>query len=226
MSTLQKILAILTLTQLSCQRQVLYVPDFSNYIHYDSREIKYSGSTIIPENVISYKFFNQSGQLIEQVGHEHRIRYFYDSVGELIEKYNCRMFNCDIGWRELIIYDDNKNVVGIYRTLDTVVDLDTVQYEQTKFYDERGKKSQELIDKGSSMQGEKYEIWRGYSYVDQYISKDYDMNNGDTTWIGNYNYDDKGNLININRILGKFKEETDFVYNKNGLLIKKTIESN
>jgi hypothetical protein len=226
MRTLHKILAILILIQFSCSRQVLFVPDFSEQINYDTREIKFSGSDMTPENAINYKFFNQSGQLIEQIGHEYRIKYFYDSIGDLIEKYNCRMYNCEIGWRDLMIYNDNKNLIGIYRTLDTAVDLDTAKFEQIKFYNESSKLYRELVDRGSNMQGDKYEIWRAYSYNDQLIDKEFDIKNGDTTWIGNYNYDDTGKLINITRILGKLKEVKNFVYNENGQLIKESIESN
>jgi YD repeat-containing protein len=226
MRTLHKILAFLILIQLSCSRQVLYVPDFSEYIDYETREVKYSGNEMTPENAINYKFFNQSGQLIEQIGREYRIKYFYDSLGVLIEKYNCRMYNCEIGWRDLMIYNENKNLIGIYRTLDTIVDLDTAKFEQIKFYNESGKKTRELVDRGSNMQGNKYEIWRTYSYNDELINKEFDIKNGDTTWIGNYNYDDKGQLINITRTLGKLKEEKIFVFNGHGQLIKESIESN
>jgi YD repeat-containing protein len=226
MRTLHKILAFLILIQFSCSRQVLYVPDFSEQIDYSTREIKYSGNDMIPENAINYKFFNQSGQLIEQIGHEYRIKYFYDSISDLIEKFNCRMYNCEIGWRDLMIYDNNKNLIGIYWTLETAVDLDTAKFEQSKFYNESGKLLRELIDRGSNMQGDKYEIWRDYSYNDQLISKEIDTENGDTTWIGNYNYDDIGRLINITRILGKLKEQTNFIYNERGQLIKESIESN
>ena len=226
MRTLHKILAFLILIQFSCSRQILFVPDFSEHIDYEAREIKYTGGDMTPENAINYKFFNHSGQLIEQVGHEYRIKYFYDSIGDLIEKYNCRMYNCEIGWRDLMIYDDDKKLIGIYRTIEKSVDLDTVKFEQIKFYNERAKLSKELIDRGSNMLGDKYEIWRSYSYDDKLISKEFDIKNGDTTWIGNYNYDDKGNLINITRILGKLKEETNYIYNEKGQLITESIESN
>lgn len=226
MRTLHIILAFLILIQFSCTRQNLYVPDFSEQIDYDTREIKYSGGDMKSENAINYKYFNQSGQIIEQIGHEYRVKYYYDSVGDLIEKYNCRMYNCEIGWRDIMIYDDNKNLLGTYRTLETAIDLDTVEFEQIKFYNEKGELSKELFDRGSNMQGDKYEIWKGYSYNDQLISKEFDIKNGDTTWIGNYNYDNKRQLINITRILGKLKEERNFNYNESGQLIKESIESN
>jgi len=136
------------------------------------------------------------------------------------------MYNCEIGWRDLMIYNDNKNLIGIYRTLETAVDLDTAKFEQIKFYNESGKIARELVDRGSNMQGDKYEIWRAYSYNDQLINKEFDIKNNDTTWIGNYTYDDTGKLVNITRILGKLKEEKKFVYNENGQLIKESIESN
>ena len=106
MKTQNKAVFIIFLSLFACQTQKSYVPNFSDYINYKSIVIQYSGETQIDENIMSYKYFNDKNQLIEQVGHEYRVKFIYDKKGKLKERYTCRMYNCEIGRREILFYDN------------------------------------------------------------------------------------------------------------------------
>jgi hypothetical protein len=217
---------IVVLILIGCSRQEIYVPDFSNTIDYHCREIKYMGTSKIKDNVVSYKYFNEKKQLIEQVGHEYRIKYKYNKQGELIEKFSCRMYNCEIGWREIMFYDNKRNYIGSFFTLDTLILFDTIKVVQIKYYDEHNNLIKELSDKGSDVNGNKYECWKNYQIENGKIIKEIETNNGNTTWIGSYKYDLKNNLVTINRIQEELYENELMEYNSKNQLTKKTIESN
>lgn len=94
----------------SCRTQTRYIPDFSDYIDYSSKVVQYFGDTLTESNIMLYKYFNSENQLIEIVGHENRTKLKYDKQGKLTDKFHCRMYNCEIGWREKLFYDNYLSV--------------------------------------------------------------------------------------------------------------------
>lgn len=217
---------IIVLILIGCNSQEIYVPDYSNTIDYHCRVIKYKGTSKNSNQIISYKYFNDKEQLIEQVEHENRIKYKYNKRGELIEKFTCGNYQCKNGWREIMFYDDNSNYIGSFITIDTLIVMDTIKFVQIKYYDEHNNLIKELSDKGSDVYGNKYECWKNYQIESGKISKEIETNNGNATWIGSYKYDLKNNLVTINRIQEELYENEIMEYNSKNQLTKKTIESN
>ena len=104
-----------------------------NEFHFDYFVSTYSGDTT-SKNLREIDFYDSTGLLLR-----HRetsggcTQLFYGPNGKLTEKRYSR--NCLGGWRELMIYDKKGNLLGTYTTKDTLVNLDTISYKQTFFYD-------------------------------------------------------------------------------------------
>jgi YD repeat-containing protein len=209
-----------------CQSNKDRVPDFSDNIDYQYSETKYMDNHNNEEHIVSIKYFNKQNQLIEQVGHEFRVKYTYDDKGNLTETFSCRMYNCDIGWRSILVYDSSGNHVGTYTTLDTLVNMDTVKVEQVKFYDNKKRLIKELADRGKDVNNDKFEYWKFYQYENERILSAIETRNGDTVWVGTYDYNKSGNLIRINRKNREKYKNEQFEYDKSNRLINWTIDSN
>ena len=226
MKTRHLISLAIYLTLYGCQSTKVYIPDFSDKIDFQYSETQYRDNPDKNENIISIKYFNKQNQLIEQIGHESRVKYTYDENGNLTETFSCRMYNCDIGWRSILVYDSSGNHIGTYMTLDTLINMDTVKVEQVKFYDNKKHLIKELADRGKDLNNNKFEYWKFYQYDNERVLSEIETRNGDTVWVGTYDYDNIGNLIRINRKnREKFKNE-QFEYDKSNRLIKWSIESN
>lgn len=209
-----------------CQSNKDRVPDFSDNIDYQYSETKYMDNHNNEEHIVSIKYFNKQNQLIEQVGHEFRVKYTYDDKGNLTETFSCRMYNCDIGWRSILVYDSSGNHVGTYTTLDTLVNMDTVKVEQVKFYDNKKRLIKELAERGKDLNNDKFEYWKFYQYENERILSAIETRNGDTVWVGTYDYNKSGNLIRINRKNREKYKNEQFEYDKSNRLINWTIDSN
>ena len=226
MKNINIILVVVGLIMISCQSNQVYVLDLSDNIEYNNIEIKYFKYDTLDKEPMLYKYFDIEGRLIEQVGNESRIKYKYDINGILVEKYNCRMYDCSVGRRELLFYDKNKNYIGSFFTLDTLVNLDTVKFEQIKYYDKKNNLIMELVDSGKDSKGKIFESWKNYIYSNEKIIKDIELKNNDTIWVGTYKYDNRGNLIEINKVRHELYENEKFEYNVNNQVIRKIIKAN
>lgn len=175
------------------------------------------------ENCKSAQFFF-NGKLIRRTAHEGGCEVFhYDSTGRIMEITWGR--NCEDGRRTIFIYDSQNNHIGYYSTMDSVVNLDTVEFEQIFFYDTYNRLIKERTDKRNDVNGVEFEIWKFYTYIDNLIHTETTLVNNDTLWVGKYSYDLNYNLTKIHRVrIGLFETEL-FKYNKNGLLIEKEIRS-
>ena len=208
----------------SCQSNKRYVPDFSNNIDYAHKVTTYSYSNGIKE-IFSYDFYDKKNNLIESVGFECRKKIIYDSIGKLQEKLICRMYNCEVGFREILIKDRLGNIIGLYNTREETLDIDTIHFKQTKFYNERSQLIKELIHSGNNFYGEYFEYWKYYAYENNHIISDIEICNNDTVWNGQYSYNDVGNLVSIIYTNKKGTIKTKkFEYNQLGKLIKETVE--
>jgi len=225
MSVTKIYLVLITLAIIGCTRDA-YIPDLSSTIDYNYRVTKYRGTNKAKENIVSYEYYNNNGLLTEQIGVEYRIKFIYNNQKELIEKYYCRYYNCEIGRREIFFYDDNRNYIGSFFTTDTIIKLDTINIDQIKLYNANNNLIKELLDKGTNIYGDKYEYWRSYKYNNGRIIEEIETNKEDTIWVGTYKYDSNNNLIEINRIQGELFEIETIEFNNRNKKIRKTIKSN
>jgi YD repeat-containing protein len=219
-----KLIAIIVLLTAEC-RSNIEIPDFSEQINYSYKSTVYIGN---PNNhdIFTFNYFDNQGHIIEQVGREYRVKFIYNEKGQLIEKYNCRMYNCEIGWRQILKYDSLGNYIGSAIPKDTLVILSNVNVEQVKFYDKNNHLIKELSDRGADINGNKYESWKYYTYENSRITNETELRNRDTVWTGKYNYDTNGNLISIKRQNGQKYENETFQYDQLKRVTKKSIENN
>jgi hypothetical protein len=222
---MNKIVIFIFIVAVACQASSQYIHDFSNEISYSYRVIQYADS-INNENIISYKYFNEKDQLIEEVEHEFRKKFKYDSEGKLTETFLCRMYNCKIGIRELIVYDEFDNIIGTQIKNDTSLIIDTTNFFQRKFYNKKNLLDKEISDVGTYSNGEKYYYWKYYVYDDTLLIEDIEKRNNDTIWVREYHYDSSGKLFSIIKKNNNDFENIYFEYNNDNLLTKKTIVSN
>jgi YD repeat-containing protein len=224
MRILLPIFTLLLFLCLSCGSRQLYVPDFSEEINYSYCETVYMGSTNDKNNIVDKKYYNNKKQLIEHIGHEFRSKYTYDTDGKLTEIWNCRMYNCETGYKEILKYDDNGNYLGtiiITSTHPNAEKLDTV-----KFYDKFNHCIKERTESRNDAYGDHYECWKYYTYENDRLIGDRESRYGGEIWTTKYSYDEKSNLIAIERTCNDKYENEIYEYNSKGLLIKETIDGN
>lgn len=196
---------------------------YNEFIEYDY-EIRSYYSSQTPKN-LRYIEYYLNDTLIRRIGRDGDCtRYFYNSVGRLTETRWGR--NCSYGRRNIMFYDSLGNNIGFYSTMDTIVDLDTVEIRQTHYYDNFNRLSREFIYDWNDTSGNQYEEWKSYKYEGQRVSSEITFVNLDTIWFGKYSYDSIGNLIEILRTRGDIWEKEVFKYDKNRFLIEKLISSN
>ena len=213
----KRIIATILLTgfTLGCR----YVPDLSEQIEYHYKVTIYSGK-IRNKDICVFEYYNEKEQLVESIGHEYRIKYIYNTKGQLIEKFNYR------GGREILIYDDKENYIKTYRIVGKYPDIDTIKSEQIKFYDENNRLIKEFIYRSTNNSGKLYEYWKYYLYENNKIVTEITTCTNDTVWVGGYSYDKMGNLIAIIRKNGQKQQKETFEYDQSNSLIKKKIEDN
>ena len=222
------ILFLILLFAFSCKNESLILN--TENIEYLNKSIKHDyriKQTFEKNNekrLSSIKYFSNN-KLIEQIGNEYRLQYFYDNKEKLIKIKNCRFNNCEIGFWEYLKYDQKGNLIGKFWNSQPNVNLDTVKIEQIKFYNSE-KLVKERIQKGKDVNQNEFEFWKIYVYKDNKIEKEIEIRNNDTIWVGKYLYDLKGRLIKIERKKeGKFFNEF-YEYDSFDNLIKKRLESN
>lgn len=164
-------------------------------------------------------FYNN--KLVEQVGDEYRLQYFYDTNDKLVKINNCRFNNCENGYWEFMKYDNKGNLIGSFLTSDSIVNLDTVKVEQVKFYDSDNNLVKELIRKGKKVNYDKFEVWRIYTYKNENIYNEFEIRNTDTIWKNRFFYDKKNRLTKIYRKHDSITFNETFEYNNLNNLIKK-----
>ena len=211
----------------ACNRQPeVRVPDLSDSIDYTCREIEYVSLDTMPKEISGYKYYNEQGQLIEQVGYERRTKFKYDSQGKLIEKQHCRIYNCKSVQREIFVYDENGNLMGSYFQDKNKKHQDKLSFQPVKFYDSTGHLIKELVRKGTDMNGESYERWKHYQYKNGKISNEIEIIDKDTLWTGVYKYDSNNNLLEIRKQKDTIYLVEVYTYSPDNLLLKKSIRSN
>lgn len=205
---------------ISCNSERKSVDSFYNF-DYDYELRSYYSDDL--DNHKSTQFF-KDGELIRRTAHEGGCEVFlYDSTGRIKESTWGR--NCEYGRRTIFMYDSLNNHIGYYSTMDSIVNLDTVNFEQIFFYNSDNRLTKERTDKRKDMQGVEFEIWKFYTYTDGLIQTETILRNIDTLWIGKYSYNSNNELIKIHRTKADLYETELFKYNENGLLIEKEIIS-
>lgn len=204
----------------SCSFERKDIDSFYNF-DYDYELRSYYSDDL--ENHKSAQFF-LDGKLIRRAIRKGSCEEFhYDSTGRIMETTWGR--NCEYGRRTIFIYDSLNNHIGYYSTIDSVVNLDAVKFEQILFYDSDNRLIKERTDKRNDVHGVEFEIWKSYTYTDSLIQTETTLRDSDTLWIGKYSYDSNHNLIKIHKVRNGLYETELFKYNRNGLLIEKEIIS-
>ncbi|PKP03160.1 MAG: hypothetical protein CVU11_09355 [Bacteroidetes bacterium HGW-Bacteroidetes-6] len=192
---------------------------FSDYDY----EVRYYSNSITKDNFNSTTFY-RNDTIIRNLSNEGGCtRYIYDSIGRLAQTISGR--DCSCGFRKFSIYDSANNLIGYFSTQDSLVDLNTVEFDQTFFYNSNGQLIKERTSKGNDINGVAFERWSYFDYKDGKIFSETILRNNDTVWNCKYQYDSKGNLIKIHRTRDDVYETESFKYNKDNLLIKKEIIS-
>lgn len=190
---------------------------------YDYEIKSYYSNSDDPEN-FRYSEFYRNDTLIRQIDREGScLRFFYNSTGQIAETRWGR--NCSYGRRNLFIYDSLNNHIGYFSTMDSIINLDTVKYDQILFYDNQNRLIKKRTDKRKNMDGVDFETWKHFVYLNNKIDREIILTNGDTIWNGKYYYNTNENLIKIHRERKKVYETEFFKYNSAGLLIEKEIIS-
>ncbi len=223
MNNLKSILLLFIIIS-SCETRTEF-PDISNQIEFAYKQLRYSDK-VSDKNLKGIRFFSNDSLLIETIGFEYRYKLVYDSNNKLLEEYGCRMYNCDVGSRKIYFYDDKNNLIGNFHTSDSMIDKDTIDFKQTKFYNPNNQLIKELIQSGNNVKGEYFETWKEYEYLSNKIIKEVEMYNSDTIWIGDYFYDKRNNLTQITRRFGDKYEIELFFYNKSNQIKEHRIMSN
>ena len=192
---------------------------------YDYEIMTYYSDTINNKNLRHIEYYNRDGKLIRVAGTEEGCtRFIYDNQGHLTEKIWGR--NCNGGTRELMIYDSSKNLLGTYKTRDSLVNIDTVKYKQQYFYDAGNNLVRKLEREWNNLEGEHFEQWIFYAYENGRIKSDTIKENENKVWTGSYNYDSNNNLVSLKRIRQNILKKETFKYDSTGRLIEKEIASN
>ena len=175
------------------------------------------------KNHKSAQFF-KNDKLIRRTAREGGCEVFlYNSTGQIIETTWGR--NCETGRRTIFMYDSLNNHIGYFSTMDSIVNLDTINFEQIFFYNSDNRLIKERTDKRKDMQGVEFEIWKFYTYTESLIQTETILRNNDTLWFGKYSYNSNNELIKIHRTRADLYETELFKYNESGLLIEKEIVS-
>ncbi|MBK9511059.1 MAG: hypothetical protein IPP61_15970 [Cytophagaceae bacterium] len=182
----------------------------------------YEIRTLSDLNIFESSEFYKNDILIRRIEDESCMTYYYNK-GQLIETKWGRI--CPGFVRNLLIHDLEGNYIADYITRDSVVNLDTIKYEQTKFYNIHNQIIRELIHEFNAEDGERIRYWREYTYKQNKVDKEFTYINKVLNWKGQYYYDSRGNLIRIERFRNGLYEKEFFTYNNKNKLIKEEIKS-
>ena len=186
---------------------------------------KYYKDTIDAKNLRHVEYYDSTNKLIRIIGQEVGCtRYIYKENGKLKETIHGR--NCLTGSREIMIYDELNDLVGTYRTRDSLINLDTVAFVQTRFYNKDHLVVREFEREVNFEDGKSFEIWNNYFYENGRISKMIIEEGEGTLWTCEYLYDDKARLKAIHRFRNKVYQDKSFTYDDAGRLIEREIKSN
>lgn len=184
----------------------------------------YYTDTLDNENLRQIDYYDKSNKPIRTTETDRGCtRFIYNKAGLLVEKIWGR--NCNYGIRELMIYDSSKNLLGTYRTRDSLVNLDTIKYRQQYFYDANNNLIKEFVRDWNNVKGEHFEQWNSYQYADGKKIKEIVTYNGNLIWSGDFVYI-SNKLISINRTRGKVYWTESYKYDKDGRRIEEEIKSN
>lgn len=178
-----------------------------------------------PENFRDAKYYDSTDRLIREIGRDGDCKkYIYDNSGRLIEIVWGR--TCEDGIRQIYVFDTSGHHVGYYRTRDTIVDLDTVQFEQIKFYDSQDRLIEEKVNERNTMDGVIFSTWNFYTYIGEIKSTVAIKVNDILHWEGTYHYDTKARQVELKKVR-KERFETDYsIYNDAGQLIEQGTKTN
>ena len=192
---------------------------------YSYEVAKYYGDTLDAKNLRQVDYYDSTDKIIRTVGTEIGCtRFLYDNLGKLKEKVWSR--NCLGGRREIMIYDSSANVIGTYVTTDTLINIDTVHFQQSLFYSKDGKLTKELKSERTDMDGNKIQTWSSYTYDQERIMSELITENGNPLWACRYEYNDSSQVTAIYRTRGRIFNNDFFRYNDEGLLIEKEVKGN
>jgi len=218
----QIVLFILGVILISCSNSV----EGDKYsFDYDYEVAKYYGDTLDIRNLRQVDYYDSTNKIIRTVGSEIGCtRFLYDHLGKLKEKVWSR--NCLDGRREIMIYDSSANLIGTYVTTDALINIDTVHFPQSFFYNKNNKLIKELKSERTDMDGNKIQTWSSYTYDQEKIIREVIIENDNPLWICQYEYSDSDQLTAIYRTRGRIFNNDFFKYNDKGLMIEKNVEGN
>ena len=207
----------------SCSNREKKVNEHDFDFAYEIR--KYYGDTLNPKNLSYTEFYDSTNRLVRVTGLERGCtRYFYGEDGKLKETIWGR--NCLTGLREIYMYDKVGNLKGTYKTRDSLVNLDTVSFKKTHFYDITNRLIKQLEREGNFSNGQHFEIWNYYHYAKGKISEVIVRQDEGLLWNCKYVYDEKDRLKEINRKRGKVFEIVSYSYDNLNRLTEEKIQSN
>lgn len=181
-----------------------------------------------PKNLNAVKYYDSSDRLLREIGKEGDcIRYIYDETGKLVEKVWGRSCGqAQVAVRHILIYDSLSNHVGTYSTFNTLVDMDTVHYEQIYFYDSEKRLVKEKIAERVESSGDTIKTWSYYTYdgnkKDSMVIKE----NDGLLRKGAYKYNKSGKLVELRKTLRNTFDNEHFIYDNLGRLIEKRTKTN
>lgn len=188
-------------------------------------QIKTYDHDTLDRNLRHIEYYDEAGRLVRAMGSDEGCkRFIYDSQGHLVETVWGR--TCDIGTRELMIYDSSYNLLGTYITRDSLVNLDTAKFKQRLFYDAENNLIKELEHEWNSSDGEHFEQWHSYVYENGRKVTDTIKQNDRIEWTGTYSYDSNNNLTSIHRMRNSTFEIETFKYDSARRIIEREIKSN
>jgi len=178
-----------------------------------------------PDKYISTQYYDSLDNLLREVTRDGLcFQYKYNKANQLAEIVTGR--NCSYGRRSIFIYDSTGNHLGNFETMDSVVNLDTIAFEQTKFYDQSNRLVQEKVSERKSMEGDIIQTWNLYEYDNTLKTTLEVKENEIVAWYGTYKYDSTGNIVELRKTRNEREEIETFTYNELGQLIEKEVKSN
>jgi hypothetical protein len=187
----------------------------------------YYGNPDDPKNLRSVRYFDSSNKLLRELGGDVGCtRYIYDETGKLIETVWGRSCEQRHGVRNIFIYDSLNNHIGNFTTYDTLISLDTIQFQQTFFYDSANRLVKEKTGERVESPFDTIATWKYYFYSGSKIDSVKLLENDGLLWNIAYRYDKKGRLEGLRKTRGNTYENEYYIYDGFGKLIEKGTNSN
>jgi YD repeat-containing protein len=197
-----------------------------------SSESKFCGELENVNYIVNYYYKNmEKVDHIEYYDSNHKIlrwwdtgiqinNYKYDKQGRLSEIHYSR--SCQSIFKyEYKIYNDSGQLIGEYMSRTPVVNIDSIQILQTKFYNKFG----ELVTEISTENG--LQLKTNYTYEKKRVKKKISLNEkGEIVKSQTYYYGNSGNIDSINIYNYGISTIEENKYDSQNRLIGKTIKSN